>query len=59
MTGDTDRFPVLGEAGRAMLDFLREHPSAPIFRNMNAGMPSMIPSARRGGKRCSARLPKV
>ena len=30
---DPDRFPVLGESGRAMLRFLREHPSAPIFRN--------------------------
>ncbi|HEU5058066.1 MAG TPA: hypothetical protein VFU21_16155, partial [Kofleriaceae bacterium] len=30
---DGDLFPVLGEAGRAMLRFLREHPSAPIFRN--------------------------
>lgn len=35
MTPDPDRFPVLGEAGRAMLDFLREHPSAPTFRNQS------------------------
>ena len=35
MTTDTEYFPVLGEAGRAMLDFLREHPSAPIFRNQS------------------------
>ena len=32
---DADRFPVLSEAGRQMLRFLREHPSAPIFRNQS------------------------
>jgi phenylacetate-CoA ligase len=30
---DADRYPLLGDAGRRMLDFLREHPSAPIYRN--------------------------
>jgi phenylacetate-CoA ligase len=35
MTGPEDLFPVLGEAGREMLRFLREHPSAPIFRNQS------------------------
>jgi phenylacetate-CoA ligase len=32
-TTDADRYPLLGDAGRRMLDFLREHPSAPIYRN--------------------------
>lgn len=32
---DADRYPLLGEAGRRMLDFLREHPSAPIYRNLS------------------------
>ena len=32
-TTDADRFPLLSEAGRRMLDFLREHPNAPIYRN--------------------------
>ncbi|MCA1246160.1 AMP-binding protein [Massilia sp. MS-15] len=27
------RFPTLGQAGRRMLDFLRRHPHAPIYRN--------------------------
>ncbi len=30
---DADRYPLLSDAGRRMLDFLREHPSAPIYRN--------------------------
>jgi phenylacetate-CoA ligase len=30
---DTDRYPLLSDAGRRMLDFLREHPRAPIYRN--------------------------
>lgn len=30
---DEERFPTLGEAGRRMLAFLREHPAAPIYRN--------------------------
>lgn len=30
---DADRYPLLGDAGRRMLDFLREHPNAPIYRN--------------------------
>ncbi len=30
---DTDRYPTLTEAGRRMLQFLREHPHAPIYRN--------------------------
>jgi len=34
-SGGDDRFPVLSQVGRAMLAFLREHPSAPIFRNQS------------------------
>ena len=34
-SGDRERFPLLGEGGRRMLQFLREHPSAPIFRNQS------------------------
>ena len=30
---DEDRYPLLSEPGRRMLDFLREHPQAPTFRN--------------------------
>ena len=30
---DAERFPTLSPAGRQMLDFLREHPCAPIYRN--------------------------
>jgi phenylacetate-CoA ligase len=30
---DADRYPTLTEDGRRMLQFLREHPHAPIFRN--------------------------
>ena len=30
---DADRYPTLSEHGRAMLQFLREHPNAPIYRN--------------------------
>jgi len=30
---DTERYPLLTDAGRRMLDFLREHPHAPIYRN--------------------------
>lgn len=30
---DAERYPTLSAAGRAMLDFLREHPRAPIYRN--------------------------
>lgn len=30
---DEDRYPTLSEGGRRMLDWLREHPSAPVFRN--------------------------
>lgn len=30
---DTEYCPTLTEAGRRMLEFLREHPSAPLFRN--------------------------
>jgi phenylacetate-CoA ligase len=32
---DQDRYPTLGEAGRRMLQYLREHPSAPIYRNQS------------------------
>lgn len=34
-TSDAERFPTLGEAGRRVLDFMREHPAAPIFRNQS------------------------
>lgn len=30
---DNERYPTLGDAGREMLRFLREHPHAPIYRN--------------------------
>lgn len=30
---DAERYPTLSEEGRRMLDFMREHPQAPIFRN--------------------------
>jgi phenylacetate-CoA ligase len=30
---DEDRYPTLSEHGRRMLAFMREHPSAPIYRN--------------------------
>src|SRR5262245_13315961 len=30
---DADRYPTLSDDGREMLEFLREHPHAPIFRN--------------------------
>jgi phenylacetate-CoA ligase len=30
---DADRYPLLSVDGRRMLDFLREHPHAPIYRN--------------------------
>jgi phenylacetate-CoA ligase len=30
---DADRYPTLTPGGRQMLDFLREHPHAPLFRN--------------------------
>lgn len=30
---DAERYPTLTEAGRRMLQFLREHPHAPLFRN--------------------------
>jgi phenylacetate-CoA ligase len=30
---DDERYPTLSEHGRAMLEFLREHPRAPLFRN--------------------------
>lgn len=33
ISSDADRYPTLTEAGRRMLEFLREHPQAPIFRN--------------------------
>jgi phenylacetate-CoA ligase len=32
---DDDRYPTLTAAGRSMLEFLREHPSAPIYRNQS------------------------
>lgn len=30
---DAERYPLLSDTGRRMLDFLREHPSAPTYRN--------------------------
>ena len=30
---DGERYPTLTQEGRRMLEFLREHPHAPIFRN--------------------------
>lgn len=30
---DRERYPTLTEAGQRMLDFMREHPNAPIYRN--------------------------
>src|SRR5512136_1203702 len=30
---DLERYPTLTEQGRKMLQFLREHPHAPIYRN--------------------------
>ena len=32
---DAERYPTLTEDGRRMLEFLREHPHAPIFRNQS------------------------
>lgn len=32
---ERERFPTLTAAGRAMLDFLREHPAAPTYRNQS------------------------
>ena len=33
MITDVDRYPTLSDEGRRMLQFLREHPHAPLFRN--------------------------
>ncbi|MEZ0390528.1 MAG: capsule biosynthesis protein CapK, partial [Verrucomicrobium sp.] len=30
---DQDRFPTLTPAGRRVLDFMKEHPHAPVYRN--------------------------
>ena len=30
---DAERYPLLGDSGRRMLEWLREHPNAPIYRN--------------------------
>ena len=30
---DSERFPILSDAGRRMLEFMREHPAAPRFHN--------------------------
>src|SRR5882724_6455092 len=39
MSGDTitdqERYPTLTDHGRKMLEFLREHPHAPIYRNLS------------------------
>lgn len=32
---DAERYPTLSESGRRMLELLREHPHAPIFRNQS------------------------
>ena len=32
---DQDRYPTLTEAGRRMIEFMREHPAAPIYRNQS------------------------
>ncbi|WP_132259631.1 AMP-binding protein [Paucimonas lemoignei] len=32
---DADRFPTLTDHGRRMLEFMREHPAAPIYRNQS------------------------
>jgi len=32
---DHDRYPTLTEAGRRMLEFMREHPAAPVYRNQS------------------------
>lgn len=32
---EQERYPTLTDAGRAMLTFLREHPNAPIYRNIS------------------------
>ena len=34
-TTDADRYPTLSDAGRRMLDFMREHRAAPMFRNQS------------------------
>jgi phenylacetate-CoA ligase len=34
-SGESERFPTLTPAGRAMLDFMREHPCAPVYRNQS------------------------
>lgn len=32
---DHDRYPTLSEAGQTMLNYMREHPNAPIYRNQS------------------------
>jgi len=32
---DADRYPTLSQTGRELLDFMREHPHAPIYRNQS------------------------
>lgn len=43
---DADRYPTLSEDGRRMLQFLREHPSAPIYRNQSGNRLSAEDLAR-------------
>ncbi|MEG0191588.1 MAG: AMP-binding protein [Stenotrophomonas sp.] len=45
---DADRYPALSPAGRAMLQLMREHPSAPIFRNASGNrlLPDEIEALR-------------
>ncbi len=43
---DADRYPTLTPEGRRMLDFLREHPHAPIFRNESGNRLTAVDVAR-------------
>lgn len=45
---DAERFPSLNEHGRAMLNFLREHPHAPRYRNESGNRlrPEDLPAVR-------------
>jgi len=45
---DAERYPTLSEHGARMLEFLREHPSAPIYRNRSGNrlLPEEVARAR-------------
>jgi phenylacetate-CoA ligase len=45
---DAERYPILSEDGRRMLDFLREHPHAPIYRDRSGHrlVPEDLPLVR-------------